>query len=93
MTGLALAFAEIARHLYEAENLDEVLSRIAKACVSSVPGCEMASITVRHQPGTFRTAASTHQEATAADEAQYQASEGHLAGAAQKLTETGEFNN
>jgi hypothetical protein len=36
----------------------------------------MASITVRHDDGAYRTMASTHQAATAVDEAQYEASEG-----------------
>jgi hypothetical protein len=75
-TGLALAFAEIAGHLYEAGTVDEVLTRIAETCVAAVPGCQLASITTRHQADGFRTVASTDQAATAADQAQYEASEG-----------------
>lgn len=75
-TGLALAFAEIARHLYEAASLNDVLSRIAEASVATVPGCELASITVRDGNGAFRTPAATHPAAVAADQAQYEASEG-----------------
>jgi hypothetical protein len=75
-TGLALAFAEIARHLYDAVSTDDVLSRITDVAVTTVPGCEMASITVRHDDGTFTTVASTHQAAAAVDQAQYEAGEG-----------------
>jgi hypothetical protein len=75
-TGLAMAFAEIAQHLYEAGTVDEVLARIAETCVAAVPNCQMASITTRHQADGFRTVASTDRAATAADQAQYEASEG-----------------
>ena len=75
-TGLARAFAEIARHLYDAVNLDDVLVRIVGVSVSAVPGCEMASITVRGDDGSFRTVASTDDAAAAVDQTQYEASEG-----------------
>jgi ANTAR domain/GAF domain len=75
-TGLAMAFAEIARYLYEADNFEDVLTRIVESTVSTVSGCDMASITVREGAEAFRTIASTHSAATAADEAQYQAHEG-----------------
>jgi hypothetical protein len=75
-TGLAMAFAEIAQHLYEAGSVDEVLTRIAETCVAAVPSCRMASITIRHQADGFRTVASTDRAATAADQAQYDAGEG-----------------
>lgn len=75
-TGLAMAFAEIARYLYEADNFEDVLTRIVETAVSAVSGCDMASITVREGVETFRTMASTHSAAIAVDEAQYQAHEG-----------------
>jgi hypothetical protein len=75
-TGLAMAFAEIAQHLYEAGSVDEVLTRIAETCVAAVPSCRMASITVRHEADGYRTVASTDRAATEADQAQYDASEG-----------------
>ena len=75
-TGLAMAFAEIARYLYEADDFEDVLTRIAETAVSTVSGCDMASITVREGGESFRTLASTHSAATAADEAQYEAHEG-----------------
>jgi len=75
-TGLALAFAEIARHLNEAGSAADVLTRIAETCIEAVPGCQLASITVRGADGNFRTVASTDAAAVAADQAQYEAGEG-----------------
>jgi hypothetical protein len=74
-TALAMAFAQIAEHLYEADTFDEVLSRIAEAAVSTVVGCQLASVTLR-EDDAFRTVASTHVAATEVDQAQYQVSEG-----------------
>jgi hypothetical protein len=74
-TALALAFAQIAEHFYQADTFDEVLSRIAQAAVSTVVGCQLASVTMR-EDGAFCTVASTHAAATEVDQAQYQASEG-----------------
>ncbi|WP_256794285.1 ANTAR domain-containing protein [Terrabacter sp. Ter38] len=74
-TRLAAAFAEVAEHLYAADSFDEVLSRIAQAAVSTVAGCQMASVTLK-QGGAFRTAATTALAASAVDEAQYDAREG-----------------
>jgi len=76
VTGLAMAFAEIARALYEADNFDDVLTRIAEAAVATILGCGLASITVRENRDLFRTVASTHHNATKSDEAQYRAKEG-----------------
>jgi len=74
-TALAMAFAEITRHLYEDDTFDEVLSRITEVAVSTIAGCQLASTTLR-EDSVFRTAASTHAEATEVDQAQYQTSEG-----------------
>lgn len=74
-TGLAMAFAEIARHLYEADNFEGVLERIVDVAVAIVTGCDMASVTVRDH-STFRTVASTDEKAIEADRAQYEANEG-----------------
>ena len=74
-TALALAFAEIARHLYEAGTFEEVLSRIAEVTVSTVVGCQRASVTLK-QDGALRTVASTHAAATKVDHAQYQTGQG-----------------
>jgi hypothetical protein len=74
-TLLALAFAEIAERLYTADDVDDVLLRIAQAAVSTIAGCRMASITVR-EAGAFRTVASTDPAASATDDAQYRADQG-----------------
>jgi hypothetical protein len=74
-TALAMAFAEIAQYLYQAETFDEVLTRIAEATVSTIAGCQLASVTLR-EDGAFRTAVSTHAAATEVDQTQYQTSQG-----------------
>ncbi|CAN7564094.1 ANTAR domain-containing protein [Terrabacter sp. LjRoot27] len=74
-TRLAAAFAAVAEHLHAADSFDEVLSRIALAAVSTVAGCEMASVTLR-EAGTFRTVATTASAASAVDQAQYEVHEG-----------------
>jgi hypothetical protein len=70
-----MAFADLAEQLYDADSVDDVLLRIAEAAVSTVAGCEMASVTLAERSG-YRTAASTDSAATAVDYAQYQAQEG-----------------
>jgi hypothetical protein len=72
---LAMAFAEIAAQLYDADDSDEVLLRIAQAAVTTVAGCRMASVTLAEGSG-YRTAASTDPAATAVDQAQYRTQEG-----------------
>jgi ANTAR domain len=74
-TRLAMAFADIAEQLYDADSFDDVLSRIAKAAVSTIAGCRMASVTLLKR-SEYRTAASTDPAATAVDQAQYQSNEG-----------------
>ena len=74
-TLLALAFANIAEGLYDAETYEEVLTRIAAAAVQTVAGAQSASV-VLLEDGTYRTAGSTDQSATAVDQAQYDAEEG-----------------
>jgi hypothetical protein len=74
-TLLALAFANIAEGLYDADTYEEVLTRIAAAAVQTVAGAQSASV-VLLEDGTYRTAGSTDQSATAVDQAQYDAEEG-----------------
>ena len=74
-TRLAMVFADIAEQLYDADSFDDVLSRIAGAAVSTIAGCQMASVTLCERSG-YRTAASTDPAATAVDQAQYQLHEG-----------------
>ncbi|MGO4603650.1 ANTAR domain-containing protein [Terrabacter sp. 2YAF2] len=73
--GLASAFATIAANLYAADSYDAVLQRIAEAAVSTVAGCEMASVTLSEHGG-YRTASTTDVAASAVDQAQYDAREG-----------------
>jgi len=74
-TLLALAFADIAEQLYGSRSFDEVLQRIAEVAVATVAGCSYASVTLKAEEG-YRTAASTHPVAIAADQTQYSADEG-----------------
>lgn len=74
-TRLAMAFAAIAEHLYAADSFDTVLLRIAQTAVSTVTGCEMASVMLSEQ-GAYQTAATTHPAASEVDQAQYDAQEG-----------------
>jgi len=74
-TRLATVFADLAEQLFDANSYDDVLLRIAEATVSTVAGCEMASVTLAER-SQHRTAASTASAATAVDQAQYQAHEG-----------------
>lgn len=74
-TRLASAFASIAENLYTADSFDAVLLRIAQAAVSTVVGCEMASVTLSEH-GAYRTAATTEAAASGIDQAQYDAQEG-----------------
>ena len=74
-TRLASAFAAIAENLYATDSYDAVLLRIAQTAVSTVAGCEMASITLRERGG-YTTAATTDAAASAVDQAQYDAREG-----------------
>jgi hypothetical protein len=71
---LAAAFAAIAEHLYSAGSYEEVLQRIAETAVSTVTGCEIASVTM--VGGGYRTASTTDPTATSVDETQYDADEG-----------------
>lgn len=74
-TLLALAFAGIAEHLYNADDYDEVLARIAEAAVETVVGARFASVTLAADGG-YRSAGSTAAAATAVDQEQYDADEG-----------------
>jgi hypothetical protein len=75
-TGLAMAFAAIARHFLEAEDFQGVLDKVVETAVSTISGCEMASISMNERDVGFSTPATTHDAATAADAAQYDADEG-----------------
>lgn len=72
---LAAAFAAIAEYLYASDSYEQVLQRIAETTVSTVSGCDMASITVQ-DAGGYSTAAATDPDAASVDKAQYEAGEG-----------------
>lgn len=74
-TRLASAFAAIAGHLYAADSFDDVLLRVARTAVSTIAGCDMASVTLSEQ-GAYQTAATTASAASAVDQAQYDAKQG-----------------
>ena len=74
-TMLAMAFAQIAEQLYDAETFDDVLTRIVEAAVSTLAGVSSASVTLK-DAGGYHTAAATDASATAVDKEQYQADEG-----------------
>jgi hypothetical protein len=76
LSGLAMAFAEIARYLFEGENFDEVLTRVVETAVHTISGCAMASVTVRASNGHHRTIATSDHVALAVDRAQYESDEG-----------------
>ena len=72
---MASAFAAIAEDLYAADSFDGVLLRIAETAVSTVAGCQMASVTLSER-GEYETAATTDPAASAADQVQYDAQKG-----------------
>lgn len=74
-TRLAAAFAAIAGNLYSADSFDDVLLRIAQTAVSTVAGCDMASVTLSER-GSYQTAATTNAVASLVDQAQYDVDEG-----------------
>lgn len=76
VTGLALAFADIAAHLFAADDFDEILTRIVEATVATVRGCRSASVTVQEERDRFRTATSTDESARGSDAAQYEVKQG-----------------
>ena len=72
---LAAVFAAIAEHLYASDSDEQVLQRIAETAVSTVTGCDMASITAQGDGG-YRTVCTTDPAAMSVDQAQYEANEG-----------------
>lgn len=72
---LAAQFAELASFLYTSNSLSEVLDRIARAAVLTVPGCVHASVSICDAAGC-RTVTATDELAAAVDQAQYAVGEG-----------------
>lgn len=72
---LALAFADLAKDLYQSATIDEVLARIVEAAASVVDGCDGASVTFSDGERHW-TAASHGPLAGPADELQHRLGEG-----------------
>jgi GAF domain-containing protein len=73
---LALALAELARELYAADTVEEVLERVLRACTEMLDGCSHAAISLRVSRGRIETPAWTDDLALTLDELQYSLSEG-----------------
>jgi ANTAR domain/GAF domain len=73
---VATIMAEVAENLDETASSDEVLHRITKAAVDTIPGVEFASVTVRYRDGHLETFAPTDAITLRADRLQYELREG-----------------
>lgn len=70
------AMARMADVLIGVGDLGEALTRITTAAVETVPGADLASISVRHADGTLETSVGTERLAYQADRLQYELREG-----------------
>jgi GAF domain-containing protein len=73
--GFVGSLRELSRLMVDEERLDQTLQRVATLACLSLPGCDLASVTVDHA-GQGRTIACTDKVALAIDEAQYAADAG-----------------
>jgi GAF domain-containing protein len=69
-------FAELARHLFTPDSVEEVLARIVTAAVDVIGGADLASLSVLVAGGGIRTPAYTDPLALHLDEVQYDTGEG-----------------
>jgi GAF domain-containing protein len=74
----ATRFAELARHLFTPDSVEEVLTRIVTAAVDMIGGADLASLSVLVAGGGIRTPAYTDPLALHLDEVQYDIGEGPL---------------
>jgi hypothetical protein len=70
------AMAMMADSLTEIGDVKQALARITTAAVQSIPGADLASISVRHADGTLETSVGTEPLVYQADLLQYQLREG-----------------
>jgi hypothetical protein len=70
------AMAAMAASLADGGDVEQSLRRITSAAIETVPGADLASISVRHDCGSMETVAATDPLACAADELQYELKEG-----------------
>lgn len=73
---LATIMAEVARQLDQPDTVEDQLSTVLDAAVETVPGVDVASITVLHRDGRAETVASTSPLADEIDVMQYELDEG-----------------
>jgi transcriptional regulator with GAF, ATPase, and Fis domain len=73
---LAEVMSDVARHLDQQGTVEEQLQRVLEAAVDTVPGVDVASITVLHRDGRAETVAHTDDLACKIDHIQYQLDEG-----------------
>ena len=73
---LAEQFAELAQALFSANTVGSVLETVVGATRHIVPGCELASVTLRRPDGGFTTPTYTDAVAERIDQIQYAADEG-----------------
>lgn len=73
---LATIMAEVARQLDQPDTVADQLSTVLDAAVETVPGVDVASITVLHKDGRAETVASTSPLADEIDVMQYELDEG-----------------
>jgi GAF domain-containing protein len=71
-----LTFARIAQQLQSEPATDLTLEKVITLARDTVPGCDMASISMRRGAGKVETPASTNHLAVVLDEYQYQFDEG-----------------
>jgi GAF domain-containing protein len=71
-------FADLGRHLFTPDSVEEVLDRIVTAAVDLIDGADLASLSVLTAGGGIRTPAYTDPLALHLDEVQYDTGEGLL---------------
>lgn len=73
---LAMIMGEVARQLDQPDNVADQLATVLDAAVETLPGVDVASITVLHRDGRAETVASTSPLAVEMDSMQYELDEG-----------------
>ena len=74
--GLATTMVKVAQALGEVTDLEGTLQRVARSACDTVPGADMASISIRHSDGRLETMAPTEDIPAEADALQYEYQEG-----------------
>lgn len=74
--GLAITMAKVAQTLGEVTDLEGMLQRVTRSACDTIPGADMASISIRHSDGRLETLAPTDDIPAEADALQYEYQEG-----------------